>query len=260
MDNTKWNYFQFRKSYGYPVFLRLKQDDLNAKFQHLFTEMGLEILTDQEARKIPLQKVHTRMLTVQMASARLNQQIMGSDLMDKYGPEGLSLQGSTPVYTYRKVGVMALPYSKTLWDLALNSEISHTDQMIGLRIILVRYLSQALSEMGVLSYWGTVKDGTVIVMKQLQSFGEAVFIDYEKKVIFSNGGEMKIPSHLRIMRKDKDTNQSGPMKREEVISFMSVSTCLLSFHGITNTMKRSIIELSSGVTATFALHEVQPNL
>lgn len=260
MENQKWNYFQFRKQHDYPVYLRFKPEELNPKFSHLLIELGFNELTAQESRKIPLQRTNTKVLTVQFASARLNQQLNGSDLLDKYGPESLSIQNNTPVYTYRKVGIMALPNYKTLWDLALHSEITHTDQMIGFRVILVRFISQALAEQGVLSYWGTVRDESVIVMKQSQSFGEAVFIDWNKKVIFFNGGEMKFNSHLKILRKDKEAQASGRMGREEVISFLSVTTCLLSFSGIPNPMKRAIIEMSAKVTASYSVSEAAVNL
>jgi hypothetical protein len=260
MQNQKWHYFQFRKQYDYPVYLRFKHEELNPKFSHLLTELGFNELNEQESKKIPLQRPHTRLLTVQFASARLDQQLNSSDTLDKYGAEVLSIQASTPIYTYRKVGIMALPTNKTLWDLALHSDISNTDQMIGLRIILVRYISQALAEQGVLCYWGTVRDESVIVMKQVQSFGEAVFIDWNKKIIFSNGGEMKFSSHLKILRKDKESKSSGAMNREEVISFLSVSTCHLSFSGITNAMKRAIVEMSAKVTTNYSVSEGSVNL
>ncbi|MBA2403308.1 MAG: hypothetical protein H0V66_00940 [Bdellovibrionales bacterium] len=260
MQTQKWHYFQFRKLHDYPVYLRFKHEELNPKFSHLLSELGFNELTDIESKKIPLQRAYTRMLTVQFASSRLDQQLNGSDLLDKYGSEILSIQANTPIYTYRKVGIMALPTNKTLWDLALHSEISHTDQMIGFRIILVRFISQALADQGVLCYWGTVRDESVIVMKQAQSFGEAVFIDWNKKIIFSNGGEMKFNSHLKILRKDKESKTTGSMGREEVISFLSVSTCLLSFSGITNPMKRAIIEMSAKVTTSYSVSEGSANL
>lgn len=260
MQNQKWNYFQFRKQHDYPVYLRFKHEELNPKFTHLLSELGFNDLSEQEAKKIPLQRPHTRLLTVQLASARLDQQLNSSDILDKYGVEVLSIQANTPIYTYRKVGIMALPSNKTLWDLALHSEISHTDQMIGFRIILVRFISQALAEQGVLCYWGTVRDDSVIVMKQAQSFGEAVFIDWGKKVIFSNGGEIKFSSHLKILRKDKEYKVSGSMNREEVISFLSVSTCLLSFSGITTAMKRAIVEMSAKVTTNYSVSDGSVNL
>ena len=127
--------------------------------------------------------------------------------------------------------------------------------MVGLRIMLVRFLSQALSYEGVLSYWGTVKDDAIITMKQSQSFGEAVFIDPAKKIIFSNGGEVKLPQHLKIIRKDKEMKTPTNMTREDLIGFMSVSTCLLSFQGITNAMKKSILDLSLNASGSFAVTE-----
>lgn len=255
MEQFKWTYFQYRKSYDYPIFIRFKQEELNTKFSHVINELGFDTLTDIESKKIPLQRSHTKILTIQEASSRLQQQITGSDLMDKYGPESLSLQHGMPIYTYRKVGIMGLPISKTLWDLALHQDLSHTDQMVGLRVILVRYLAQALADQGVLSYWGTVKDDTIIVMKQLQSFGEAVLIDVNKKVIFSNGGEMRLSSATKIIRKDKEVRTPVQMSREDLIGFLSVSTCLLSFNGITLAMKKAIYDLSSNTSGSYAMTE-----
>lgn len=260
METVKWNYFQYRKNHDYPVYVRFKQDELNPKYSHLLSEIGLSSLTEAESKKIQLHRSHTKVLTVQHASSRLQLQINGSDLLDKYGSESLSLQMGMPVYTYRKVGVMGVPQTKTLWDLAINPDISHTEQMVGLRIMMVRFLSQALAEQGVLCYWGTVKDDTVIVMKQAQSFGEAVLIDVNKKVIFSNGGEMKLGSSLKLLRKDKDVKTAGHLSREEIISFLSVSTCLLSFNGITHSMKKAIYEISTHTSGSYAISESAANL
>jgi hypothetical protein len=256
----KWSYFQFRKNLDYPIYLRFRQDELTPKFSHLFKELGFQELEEKESKKISLERPQTKILTVQFASARLNQQLNGTDLLDKYGAESLSIQLGTPVYTYRRVGMMAMPARKPLWDLALNSEISQTDQMIGVRIVLVRFLTSALSEQGVLSYWGTMKDDVVVVMKQAQSFGEAVFIDWNKKVIYSNAGEMKLNSYMKLLRKDKDYSISGQMSREDIISFLSVSTCMLSFQGITPAMKRAIYELSAVSSGSYAICEPTLNL
>lgn len=259
METVKWNYYQYRKNHGYPVYIRILLEDMNPKFTHILNEMGFNSLSEQEVKKIQLQKTHTKLLTIQKASARLQLQINGSDLLDKYGSESLSLQGGMPVYTYRKVGVMGVPAGRALWDLALNPEILHTDQMVGIRIILVRFLAQALAEQGILCYWGTVKDNAVIIMKQAQSFGEAVFIDVNKRCIFSNGGEIKFGTSLKIIRKDKE-HVSGHLSREDLIGFMSVSTCLLSFTGITPSMKKSIYDLSSYASASYACAEMTANL
>lgn len=255
METIKWNYFQYRKDYNYPTYVRILQDDLNAKYTHLFNELGFSPVLETDIKKIPLHKSQTKILTIQNASSRLQQVINGSDLMDKYGMESIAIQGGMPTYTFRKVGMMGLPMGRNLWDLALSSEINHTDQMIGLRVILVRFIASALSDLGLLSYWGTVKNDSIILMKQGQSFGEAVIIDMNKRVIFWNGGEVKLTSSLKIIRKDKEQNSSSLMSREDLIGFLSVSTCLLSFTGVTPAMKKAIYELSFSSSGSYAVGE-----
>ncbi|MFL5786099.1 MAG: hypothetical protein ACJ76H_15885 [Bacteriovoracaceae bacterium] len=248
----RWNYYQYRKLHDYPIYVRVNADEISPKFVHLLVEMGLSLLTETEVKKISLQKAHSRVLTVQSASPRIERQISGSDLLDKYGLESVSIMNGLPVYTYRRVGLLAMPFGRNLWDLAVSSEISHTDQMVGLRVVLARFLAMALADMGVLCYWGTVKDGAVILMKQSQSFGESVLIDVDRRTIFSQGGEMRIGNNLRIVRRDVEGRHSGHISREEIISSLSVNSCLLSFTGITPAMKRSIYSMSSFVTASYS--------
>jgi hypothetical protein len=251
----RWNYYQYRKLHQYPIFVRVSADEINPKFQHLLGEMGFTLLTDVEVKKISLNKAHSRILTVQSASPRVERQIMGSDLLDKYGLENLTIMSGMPIYVYRKVALLAMPMNRNLWDLAVSSEIANTDQMVGLRIVLARFLAMALSDMGVLCYWGTVKDGAVILMKQSQSFGESVLIDFERKTVFSQGGEMRIGNSLRLIRRDVEGKHSPHMGREDLISFLSVHSCLLNFTGITPAMKRAVYSLSAGVMASYAVSE-----
>jgi hypothetical protein len=260
METIKWNYFQYRKVHGYPIYVRFKEEELNSKYTHVLNEMGFTSLNDSEVKKIQLTVLHTRVLSIQHASSRLQQQISGPELLDKYGHESLSIQMGMPVYTYRKVGLMGLPPAKTLWELALHPEIPHADHMVGLRILLVRFLAQALAGQGVLCYWGTLKDDAVVIMRQAQSFGEAVVIDISKRIIFSNGGEMKLGSSLKIIRRDKDIKSPLNMSREDLIGFMSVSSCLLSFTGITAAMKKSIYDLSLNTRGSYAVSENGMNL
>ncbi len=174
--------------------------------------------------------------------------------------ESLSYMNGLPVYTYRKVGLLAMPMTRNLWDLAVSSDIHHTDQLVGLRVVLARFLAMALAEMGVLCYWGTVKDGAVVLMKQAQSFGESVLIDFERKTVFSQGGEMRFGNNLKIIRRDSETRTSSLISREELISYLSVSSCLLSFTGITPSMKRSIYSLSAGAMASYGVSEPVQNV
>jgi hypothetical protein len=71
---------------------------------------------------------------------------------------------------------------------------------------------------------------------------------------------MKIGGSLKIIRKDKETATSTLMGREDLIGFLSVSTCLLSFKGITPAMKKSIFDLSRLAQGSYAVTESRTNL
>jgi len=256
----KWIYFQYRKTHQFPVYLRFKTEDLQEKFKHVLNEMGFNLLTSEEAKKISLEKTSTKILTIQAATPRVQKQILGSDLLDKSGHEILSLQIGIPIYTYRKVGIMAMPQDRLWWELALSNDIQQTDQMVGLRVILVRFLAHALADFGVLTFWGAFKDDHVVVMKQSHSFGEAVMIDVTKKMIFSNGGEAKLNTGLKIIRKDKESSSTRPISREDLISFLSVSTCLLQFAGINYQMKNNVMELSRFSSASYGVTDFQVSI
>lgn len=254
--DTRWKYFQYQKQHDYPLYIRFQPDDVSSKLEHLLKEFGFQELLYIEVKKISLQRPYTKILTVQNAGPRVQMQISGSDLLDKYGCETLSLQGGVPVYVYRKVGLLTVPAGKILWDLALSQDISLTDHLVGIRVILARFLAQAFAEQGILCYWGTIREGSIIVMKQGQSLGESIIIDFQKRLAFYPGGEVKLGSSLKLIRKDKEITVPGMMKREELISFMSVSTCLLSFSGITLAMKKSIYEISACTSGSYGHREL----
>jgi hypothetical protein len=50
------------------------------------------------------------------------------------------------------------------------------------------------------------------------------------------------------------------MSREDLIGFMSVSTCLLSFNGVTPAMKKAIYDLSVFTSGSYAVTENALNL
>lgn len=250
--DIRWTYFQFQKSHGYPIYIRCQSEELDAKLKHLLNETGFEALDEKESKKIPLHLSHTRILTVQTAGPRIQQQLAGSDLLDRYGLETLTYPSGIPIITYRRVGLLALPPGKVLWDLALSQGLDVTEQVVGVRVLLARFLAQALSEHGVISYWGSYKDGSLVVTKQGDAHGESVLVDFQNRIAFYPGGAVKIGNSLRILRKDKVVAQSIAMSREELISFLSVNTCLLSFRGITPSMKKSIYDLSQCASGAYA--------
>lgn len=251
MSTIKWTYYQFKKKHQYPVYVRLHPEVELSKLTQVLGEVGFDLLTDAEVRNISLQKAGVKLLTVQEASGKILSQLQTSDSLDQYGLESLSIHGGVSVYTHRKVAVMMTPSGKPLWDMALVTTNHSSEHMMGMRVVMTRYLSLALAPFGVISYWGTSKDDGVIIMKQNQSHGESVFIDHKKKLIFSFHGESQFNHGLHIHRLDQNKKVGLNLTKEELMSFLSVSTCLMSFTGLSVEMKKSIVDLCMSSTASY---------
>ncbi len=247
----KWTYYQFKKKHQYPVYVRLHPEVELSKLTQVLSDTGFEILSDTEVRTISLQKAGIKLLTIQEAAGKVLGQLQLSNGLDQYGAESLSIIGGVSVYTFKKVALMSTPSGKPLWDMALVTNIHTTEHLFGLRVAVTRYLSMALAPFGVVAYWGTAKDDGVIVMKQNQSNGEAVLIDHKKKLIFSYHGETHFSHGLHFHRLDQNKKMGLNLSKEELMSFLSVSTCLMSFTGLSPEMKKAIVELSMSSTGSY---------
>lgn len=251
MNNIKWTYYQFKKKHQYPVYVRLHPEIELSKLTQVLSEVGFELLSESEVRGINLQKAGMKLLTVQEATGKVLNQLQTSDTLDQYGLENLSIHSGVTVYTHRKVALMMTPSGKPLWDMALVTSTHTNEQLVGMRVVMTRYLALALAPFGVISYWGTSKDDGVIIMKQNQSSGESVFIDHKKKLIFSFHGETQFQHGLHIHRLDQNKKVGSALSREELMSFLSVSTCLMSFTGLSPEMKKSIVDLCLNSSASY---------
>lgn len=251
MNNIKWTYYQFRKKHQYPVYVRLHPEVELSKLTQVLAEIGFDLLSEAEIKNISLQKAGVRLLTIQEASGKVLHQLQSSDTLDQYGFENLSIHSGVSVYTHRKVALLMTPSGKPLWDMALVTSVHTHEQFVGMRVVMTRFLAMALAPFGVISYWGTSKDDGVIIMKQGQASGESVFIDHKKKLIFSFHGESTFHHGLHIHRMDQSKKSGSPLSREELMSYLSVSTCLMSFTGLNVEMKKSIVDLCLSSSASY---------
>lgn len=253
--NIKWTYYQFKKRYQYPVYVRLHPEMELTKLPSVLADLGLDLLSDNEIRQISLQKAGVKLLTIQEASGKIFQQLTSSNSLDQYGHEGLTIHSNIPFYTYRNIALMMTPNGKPLWDMAIAPSLHSQPQIMGMKVALTRFLSMALANFGIISYWGVSKDDGVIIMKQAQSSGESVFIDVKKKLIFSHYHESTFSNGLHIHRLDQTKKIGTIITREELLSFLSVSTCLLGFSGLTAEMKKSILDLAMGSSSSYFWQE-----
>ena len=169
--SAKTIFFQWQKDHGYPVFLRMGSEMMEGRLQKLIGDLGFIEIPEADHKKIPANRPGTKILTLSRASTRVTQRVMLPDSLDRFGHESLTYQGETQIYVYRRLGMMVFSTASSMWELGLASQLETTEDLMGLRVVLNRFLAWALAPMGVIGFWGVATTEGLVAMKQNQSFG-----------------------------------------------------------------------------------------
>jgi hypothetical protein len=107
--------------------------------------------------------------------------------------------------------------------------------------IINRFLSLALLPMGVVGFWGTTADLDLLPMRQVDSLGEAFFVDIRGKKVYARGRNIDINHRLRVVKWSLES--SHRMEIEELFAFLHINCALLDYPGSTFRSDRLIKEL-----------------
>ena len=243
MNESKLSYYQFRRSLNYQVFLRFDDADLEAQLLETLTVLGFDKLDDETFKSQTFKRYKTKILKISKASFNVARQIsQGVEFATGYGIESLSPMGSYNIYRFKDVGMMVYSDINPMWELGLKK----TDDPAALRCILTRYLSFAFTatHTEVVGLWGVPVDQGLVLMPPKKSNFESVFLDVSQNKIISYGSVKDIESEIEILRLDETlTNRMRTMGKEELLSFLSVSTCHMSYSELDRNIREAIYKI-----------------
>lgn len=242
MKDEKVKYFQFKKELGYPIFIRIEEEEIELKLEGLISKMGFEKVESDQLKNISFHKNQTKVLKIKKANFRVSRQIDQSHALDTYGPENLTMLGSYDVYRYKNVGMLIFGGENYFWELGLKNIDSSQDEI---KVIFTRFLSWALAPMGVVGFWGVPVDDGAVVMKPKEANFESFFIDVKKMKIISVDGIKDIFAGFQLLRLDATLkNSTRIMKKEALLSFLTMNTTYFSYQGIDINLKTAIYDFS----------------
>lgn len=247
MENKKAIYYQYRPELKYQVFLRLEDHDLDNTLSLSFENLGFKKLEEDELKGMAFDKSQTRVLKISEASPRVASQIRGfGSGLESYGPESLSSHGNYQIYRYNGFGMMVFSENTPSWELGLVNPGQNREKF---EMMLVRFLSWALASRGVVGFWAVPVEEGFVVMKPVESKGEAVFIDMGQMKIITRDGFRPLNSELQVLRLDETlTNESKKMAKEALLSFLTTNSTHFSYHGLNPAMRTSLYEFTSIAT------------
>jgi hypothetical protein len=231
MEKMEYRYFQYHTDKDYPVFLGVYDDaDTFAdSLASLVDQMNFRELNDSEAEdmeKTLSKNSFARLLKIKPASLKVIRQIETAMHSDRFGAESILPKEGYKVYRYRSQALIVYSFASEVWECGVTDIFGMGEEgVFAARTVLNRYLSWALAPQGIVGFWGVpVKEG-VVVLKQKEAQGEAVFLDLKEKMILSMDGKSRIPARFKIMRLDsRISGKNIKMTSEELLSFLSVHT------------------------------------
>lgn len=237
-------YYQYQKSGTYPIYLRVDSLEIEEVFMKAFSECGFVKLDETTYKKIALNRSGTRVLKITKAGPKASKQIRAFSGMDQYGEESITPMGAYDVYRYRGIGMIMMQEKNISWELGVVLEGALTQER-KLKVLLNRFLSYALAPLGVVGFWGTLHENSLVITKAGQSGGEAFFIDYKIRKVLSSS-ETELFQFDQIIRMDESLRGKNKLlSREELIGFLTANTSFLSYKGIEQNLKHYCYEIAS---------------
>lgn len=242
---TQTTYYQYQQNGRYPVYLRFENNEVEEALQDILSEMGFIKLDAISLKKIQLNKHGTRVLKISKASAKVAKEIKAYSGMDQYGNESMTPMSQYSVYRYRNAGMMMINTQNITWELGLLLEASV--EKTPYRIILTRFLSHALSPLGVVGFWGTIEENSFFITKANQSAGKSFFVDYKNQKVLTSS-EQDLFHFDQVVRMDEGVRGKNKiLSKEELIGFLSANTAYMSTSGITQQIRQACFDLGSSL-------------
>lgn len=254
MEDKKYTYFQFQKDLELPIFVRVELNKFNAGLLSFLSQMRFIELSEKEAKEVPdiLNKnIYARVLTFEEATSVVSRQIENSIESDRFGVESIIPKDNYRVYRHKGVSLMIYAFEHTEWTLGVYNDFGNKENIMAYRSIINRYLSWTLAPLGIIGFWGVPVEEGMVVLKQKESEGEAVYLDIRKRKIISVDGVKKMPAQFKVLRLDPNIKgRNIRMNSEELFSFLSVSTTYFDYAGHSvpvRQMLRTLSKLTDGL-------------
>lgn len=237
--------FQFAKKMDYPIYVELNPNVIGV--ESFLLENNFSLLLGDELKKYENSSksdIKSRILQIEKATPTVTRQIAISTESDRFGAESISPRSDYKVYRYKNLALMVYSLPVCRWQLGVTDHFASTTTDPDSRVVINRFVSWALSRVGVVGFWGVPVDEGFVVMPYRESLGEAVFVDWNRQKLLTIEGEKELSSSM-IMRLDHSlVGRSIGMKCEELFSFLSMHCTYFDYSGHTPQVRQVLQTMS----------------
>jgi len=220
-------YYQFRVDLNLPVFLQIKDVEIEKVLQYFIHEQGFTIVSQEVLQKAKNSKGF-RLLRISPSGSLLSKRITSYSMHSfGLGQELIENFNYYEVYVYFHRCMMVMSQTSPVWEMAIikeaNFPITNSENKIALRLCFNRFLSAALSFHSIISLWGVVKEDVFYVTSKQEAEEKCVFVDMSKNQLFFESLAPKQVNEVKLIPvKDMKNNEVIFLRKEELYSYLSM--------------------------------------
>lgn len=265
-DKQKW--YVFQKDLGLPIYVRCDVGEFHPSLVAFLSSMRFTELSGREAEEAAERvgaEREARVLDLRPCGAAVAQQIRSAAESDAHGPESIVPGDGYRVYRHKDVAILLYSFGSKEWVAGAFRDFGTGEAGPAYKAVANRFLGWSLAPLGVVGFWGRWSDEGVVVTRQRDSGGEAVFIDVRRdRAIVPSGAPEAIRPDSRVVRLDPT---AGPGRRrmgaEQLAGFLAQHTCYLDYSGPSVPVRqaiRAIAQRLEGVVRAPAAPGSRPDL
>jgi hypothetical protein len=266
-QQDKLTVFQFQSACEWPIYLAVRLGEFESGLIGFLTDLGFDLVPglDELALEKRLQThQHGRLLQLELASAKVAQQIRSTQETDRYGLESMTPAQGYKIYRYKGRALMIVSFGAETWRAGVFRDFGHepTTQAND-RVVVNRYLAWALSSFGVVGFFGKLDGHQTTLLKPIDSAGHAVYWDWAEQRLVAGGSLYPLrPEHIFTRRVLQVRNREARMSGEELLSALSTHTTYLSYEGLSVSVRQSLQAMAKSIEGRHvpALSDSEPTL
>lgn len=224
-NEVKYTYFGYNGLESkIPICIKLAESNFESSIKDFFISCGLLEINEKDIDSTLSSIINDqngRIINVNIVSPVVAKQLYLYDRLDSIGNESISYGRGYNTYRFAKTSLMIFSNTHKEWTLGVFPTFGSEEFFCNSKIVLNRALTFALLPLGIIGFWGVPISEGVVVMSQLKSQGEAVFIDIFNNFIISQDEIKKIPVNFSIIKLDERLYKKNIiMDNSELIGFL----------------------------------------
>ena len=225
--------YQFCRPAKIPIYLEFNLPEFSPGLPKYFQENGWVALKEEEKKQAQLEintNVNARYCSLAPAYGAMLDRIGYARPEDKWGKESVGPGPLGSVYRYKGIAIAAYRPRSTRWEMAALYDFGSSAKKIESSIVMSRFLSWAFAAQAMVGIWGQVQDSGIILARDKEIGGKAIFIDLNNRRCLTFEGEKMLshyPVFLRLTSQLREDSQR--LSSEELLAWLLSHSVLFDY-------------------------------